>query len=535
MNLLDFQKIPAQEISLAIDRFYESGDNIGRLLVAPAGTGKTYMIGGGLEMSLLNGTIPQQPPPLKLANILIILPAQIRIQFARVLVANGIFNFVITSPQAMTASFGDVYLTWITRIVNGQPELVPTWDETFKPDILIVDESQITKNKEATITQIVLSAINQGVLTFLSSATPFTKLSETLTTARALGCIKSNQIHKGWAAQFGEFDDYSPTAMKRLNDYLVERRLKIEPTGIKFPHRVFNKCRLINFRRPEHAKIYANAYEVWLDTCAKQNRSTPEGIAAIWVATNKFRECAEMLRAEDMAEIAVSQIRNGKNSKQVVIASNFRATLDLVKQMLVKYHNINEDAQISTIVGGQNAQTRQENIDRFQRGDTDFCLLTLKSGGAGLSLHHEAQYPRAKPRYCILPPTWSAIELVQVLGRAHRITSISTTRQDIIWYRGTVEEDVAEKVGRKMASMKEIVNKREQWFDLMSGGRLNVSDTDDETASEMIKRQSRKEQEDLDADGVSEVDGMATEAYSNQNENEANEDTVTEDEETTTV
>ena len=91
-------------------------------------------------------------------------------------------------------------------------------------------------------------------------------------------------------------------------------------------------------------------------------------------------------------------------------------------------------------------------------------LLTLKAGGAGLSLHHE--HKQSRPRYCIIPPTYSAIQLVQLLGRAHRINSLSTTYQDCVWFRGTIEEQIAAKVQIKMRSLKEIVSRRETWLDL---------------------------------------------------------------------
>jgi superfamily II DNA or RNA helicase len=117
-----------------------------------------------------------------------------------------------------------------------------------------------------------------------------------------------------------------------------------------------------------------------------------------------------------------------------------------------------------------------------------------------------------------LPPTWSAIELVQLLGRAHRINSRSTTHQDIIWYRDTIEEYVAEKVQRKMKSLKEIVSKRETWLDLFTPeGLLHVDDQTNGGAGKLADLKDEKTEE-----GDSVIDSLPVEAFEN-NEEESNE------------
>lgn len=134
-------------------------------------------------------------------------------------------------------------------------------------------------------------------------------------------------------------------------------------------------------------------------------------------------------------------------------------------------------------LGNQSKVERQKEIDRFQSGKSLYCMFTFKAGGVGLSLHHTDEMTREKcrrkknnwvypedvvkiptrPRVCFLAPTFSAIELVQGLGRCPRLTSLSDTTQIVIFYQGTIEERVAAIVSQKLRCLREVVRTRESW------------------------------------------------------------------------
>lgn len=141
-------------------------------------------------------------------------------------------------------------------------------------------------------------------------------------------------------------------------------------------------------------------------------------------------------------------------------------------------------------LGAQSQEERQREIDRFQSGKTEFCLYTFKAGGVGLSLHHTDEFVKVKvkhkesgyaveedipnipvkPRWNFVTPTYSAIELVQGLGRCPRLTSLSNTHQELVFYRNTVEEDVARIVAQKLRCLSRVVRMREKWEDVIVGG-----------------------------------------------------------------
>lgn len=463
-NLLPFQVTPYEGIKSAFWNFHHNPKaNRGRLLIMPAGTGKTYVLAKALAEAQANGWINNEAP-FAVCDVLFITAAKVITQSQRVLLKAGVKNFQVTSHASMSRSFGEGMLTWVSKLRGQEIVEQPVWDKDFMPRVIILDESQYVKNHNALISDIIESAVKQGILVILASATPFTRPSETTITNLALRLVNDRDHNKHFMGQFlchgGSYDDYTPGSMKNYNDYLVARGLKVSAEDIHFAHRVFNKCILVDFPSPAHRKMYEDAYKEYIEACIKNDRSTPEGIAEVWVAMLKFRQSAELIRASQLAKVGY-KILTEKN-KQIIIASNFRDSLEVTKDSLIQVHGVKPN-NISIIVGGRNCQ---KDIDAFQYGKTDFCLLTLKSGGAGLSLHHEHKI--ARPRYGIIPPTWSAIELVQLLGRAHRINSLSTTYQDVVWFRDTIEEEVAAKVAIKMRSLQEIVSRRETWIGLFS-------------------------------------------------------------------
>ena len=149
-----------------------------------------------------------------------------------------------------------------------------------------------------------------------------------------------------------------------------------------------------------------------------------------------------------------------------------------------------EDLPEHLRLGPQSKEERQKEIDRYQSGRTKYCFFTFKAGGVGLSLHHTDELTKVKcrrkpngyayvediplipvrPRKVIVAPTYSAIELVQGLGRCPRLTSLSPTEQVLLFYRGTVEEDVADIVSQKLRCLSRVVRMREKWEDVIVGG-----------------------------------------------------------------
>lgn len=171
-------------------------------------------------------------------------------------------------------------------------------------------------------------------------------------------------------------------------------------------------------------------------------------------------------------------------------------------------------------LGPQSQKERQHEIDKFQKGKSLYCFFTLKSGGVGLSLHHtdeltnrwkektgfldwkkiiddynknkpdnhkvfpgktrkkdsgysveeDIPFIPTRPRKLFGATTYSAIEMVQMLGRCARLTSLSDTEQIILFYKGTIEERVAWIVSTKLRCLRKVVRQKESWEDVIMGG-----------------------------------------------------------------
>jgi hypothetical protein len=499
------------------------GENI--LLLAGTGTGKTYMIGITCDILFYHGYLQHKllSRPFIPFPILYIVNASSVPQITEVMnqYPNIRGKIVVINYEQLRAkiSLGAIMVKW-KKIENGDynPKLkdlldedddglwIPQWEEQISPLIIIRDEIQKLKNNTAQQTKInqAFSITIEGAIEIGASATPFVRPSECKTIALSLKppteIPKTIELGSNLTRYNPEMDllnekykkplgriiervnisnyedwinndictrskpiEYSPAAMERLTNHLNYYGNIIHVRDVKFPHKSINKHVLIDFQSKEEQKEYLDAFVEYCLTLAKANRNTPEGLGAIMAARVKFNQKAEYMRRFHMARIIDEQV---KRKQSVICAFKFKKNLELVKVILqIKYGYTDEF--LSEIKGGQSKSTRWENINKFQDDKAWIMLLMLQAGGTGLSLHHHK--PRNKrQRFVVMPPVDSIIEMLQVLGRAHRINSASTTHQWILWYRGTVEEDIYHNLMGKSLSMRELMRRKESWSELFT-------------------------------------------------------------------
>jgi len=195
--------------------------------------------------------------------------------------------------------------------------------------------------------------------------------------------------------------------------------------------------------------------------------------------------------ALDIKEKADALIKIGMSLEEVM------KSLDITEDDLLEAESraeMMENIPAHLQLGAQSKEERQREIDRFQSGRSLYCLYTFRAGGVGLSLHHSDELTKIKcrrkksgyvviediplisvrPRINFVAPTYSAMELVQGLGRCPRLTSLSNTKQELIFYRGTIEDSVARIVSHKLKCLSKVVRMRESWQDVCVGGGASV-------------------------------------------------------------
>lgn len=465
-------KFQEEPVRLLTEFISPASKQQGIALKAGTGVGKMYMTCQAIRNSVENGSLMALKQGFSSYNpfpVLIIVPASIQIQWQRTLKIYGVDHLChIISYGGLRSSKGEVFMQWVTTIVNGVEVIKPIWNPLMCPALIIIDEFQNCRNEDTAQSRAV-RAIPSHIKLVMMSATFGTRVCEHRILLEK--CAVVSEYNSVPVTQETSHElmmniahprhptTLSPSSMRRLRKVLEPYSIDVK--GVRFKCRAKSTCTLTDFSNAEMRKLYDIAYEEYLEERRKTNPNDPAGVRALWVAWLKFRERAEILRAPILADMAVKSIKEGK---QVIIGSNFVDTLRLIKILLVKEHDFNP-LKIGVITGTRSKNERQKDIDAFQAGDKDVMLLMMRSGGVGLSLHH-ATLDVGRPRHIILPPTWSAIDLVQALGRAHRITSCSDTTQEIIWFKGTIEERVASKVRLKLSCLKEAVEMKEQWVSM---------------------------------------------------------------------
>lgn len=347
-------------------------------------------------------------------------------------------------------------------------------------------------------------------------------------------------------------DEHNEAAIERLME--VIHPWVVDVKNVRPQFKTLNKILMIDFESPADREYYQKAFDRYMEDIAKIRASDMANSNFLeLVAWLKFRQAAEFCRRRYLARQMYHAVQEGFAAG---CACNFKATIagvvlelhrvfkvsrdkisivwggDIMYSGSAKSAEVMTDAQIQATMmdllagkevkmsvltkikkqlqaqnqglgeipsylrlGPQNFKDRQEEIDRYQRGDALYSLFNFKSGGVGLSLHHSDSLTKQKcrkkangyaveedialiptrPRRSFIAPTYSAIELVQGLGRYPRIASLSDTEQTLVFYKGTIEQQVAAVVSTKLRCLSKVVRQRESWEDVILKQRGEAS------------------------------------------------------------
>lgn len=496
VELYDFQDSAYQKMWKALFEEYRRAI----LLIAKTGYGKTFMLGRLLEEMKRQGKLLSKFSPY---GALYLTKATAVEKTTRDLKRFGLDfpDVFVTNYDQLRSKAGEQWLEEYTEIRFGEPVIKYRWHPNAVPGMVICDEAQSLKNPKSTQSTIVRALHKvQDIQIICASATPLSRVCESRYFVllshilKEYGFTSEDDEEKAFAsfaymvAGNTHPEEYSATAMKRLRTILSPNIVKVP--NIKAKYKSFNTTQLVNFLSPADFQEYADAYEEYLEKLRSIDRDEPGGIAAIWVAQLKFRQKAELLRAPILARAMYESVKAGNAA---IAACNFTATIAKAKEVLVRDYGVSSEA-VSLIWGGipsrddkydldlgpQNRKERQRNIDRFQTGKALYCFFTFKAGGVALSLHDTDDHDgyaveNHRPREVYLAPTYSVFDLYQGLGRGHRINSLSNTNQCILFFRGTIEEEVAAKVALKLKSMNSFLNPNESWYDALNKGYSGIS------------------------------------------------------------
>ena len=395
-------------------------------------------------------------------------------------------------------------------------------------------------------------------------------------------------------------EDYNATAVDRLMDDLDDYIVRVK--GVRWQFNAINSVRVMDFP-PANAKYDArkefnSAWERYLARKAKlmeQVTDNPGFLAMI--------ELGQLLMAAEYSKryiFAAQMVHDVKEGYAAALAVKNKQTIIAVIRILIEDYGISRD-NISLIWGGgqtqlsvkqklkkqvmankdifdaagvtledmmlddvqdrnledipkeyrlgnQNKEERQREIDKFQSGQSLYCIYTYKAGGVGLSLHHtdelctrwnesvegfkewkemidkwnqthknpkdrvepgkvrhkesgyayeeDIKYVWTRPRKVTIGPCWSGIDLVQGSARAGRLNSLSNTLQEFLFFKGTVEEEQSSVVMHRLRCLTKVVRSPgENWY-----GLIEKYENRKEVAEQMIKEWEKDETDEAPTD-----------------------------------
>jgi hypothetical protein len=194
----------------------------------------------------------------------------------------------------------------------------------------------------------------------------------------------------------------------------------------------------------EGHRLYAEAWNEFRRYIGLNPRGkNPKGGLA---ATLRFRQKASMLSALSTAEFANDLLDNGI---QVAISVEFIETLDTIKDYLEKkgWHC----AEFS----GRNTNDRENERIRFQKGEAQVMLFTVKEGislHAGEQLADGTNATAVKRSLVVHDIRYSAIDMTQIVGRTTRDGQLAMAY--LMYTEETIEPKILQTVLERMKNVR---------------------------------------------------------------------------------
>lgn len=156
----------------------------------------------------------------------------------------------------------------------------------------------------------------------------------------------------------------------------------------------------------------------------------------------RARRLAEVLKVPTMVDMIEDMYAEGMSP---VVFVNYTETIEALKSRLKDVID-----KVGYIIGGQTPRRRQSYIDGFQSDNYRIMLVNQSAGNAGIGLHDlNGNHPRGS----LLSPSFSAINLLQSLGRIHRAEGKTPCIQKIVFAANTIEERCCLKVQAKLDNL----------------------------------------------------------------------------------
>jgi len=319
------------------------------------------------------------------------------------------------------------------------------WPEWKLPrdTILVFDEAHRCRSHAMTLNaKLLVMAKRQGYQVVMLSAT----IAESPLHLRAVGFTLG--LHNGknwwdWIKNLGCYQDewngwnwdQNQRTMERLHGEIFRHRgTRVRKDQVKnFPETIIS-ADLID--------CGTKVKKVLDDLLARLERirsETENYHASAMTEILAARRVAEMMKAQTMAEMIEDGI---EENQSVAVFVCFRETLDYLRTKF----------KCGSIHGGQDSDEREQVIRDFRDDKTNVIVCAIQAGGVGISLHGK------RDRLSLISPSFSAVEVVQALGRVNRAGGGRST-QRLLYAAGTIEQQICRAVRNKLGNLRMLNDK----------------------------------------------------------------------------
>jgi hypothetical protein len=260
-------------------------------------------------------------------------------------------------------------------------------------------------------------------------------------------CLDNGAVENGRFMAFDTEDLEAQQKMMGCHDNLfntqeIASRLTRVEMGSLFPDNFISaEAHDLGDNNPKIQAVY-DEMEEEIASIEEQSENYSGHIFAVIM---KARRRAEMLKIPLIHEMIEDDYNEGKS---IVTLLNFTESIIALNQRLSSQPRFQN--KIGYIYGERSQKQRwQDEID-FQSDSKRILLCNLKAGGVSLSFHDLRGY---HPRTSILSPSFSAVDMMQALGRIHRQGGLTPCYQRIVFASGCIEERACHRVQSKLNNL----------------------------------------------------------------------------------
>ena len=408
--------------------------------LSETGTGKTYVAAWVAKQ--LN--VP----------LVVICPKVVRKAWGEVLANFGIKANVIINYEKLVRGNTE-HLTF----KNDNHDYVENYQIHFPKDALVIlDETHKCKALKSKNSNMLVALKQQGYKLFLLSATAATNPIE----MRSFGYATLLHNLYGFKTflkdcnvsinRYGAFhvdmeNNLTRASMRNMHNVLfnqlkVAGRMTRKMFGNIFPD---NRVKAEAFDMGANTDKINRVYEMMEAELAALEESSSNYKQHQFAIMTKARRMAELLKVPTIVEMIEDLFDEGVSP---VVFVNYTETVEAINKKLAQKNKFNN--KVAFIVGGQSNKARDNDIADFQSNVKKIMIANLSAGNAGISLHDlNGEFPR----HSIISPSFSAIHMIQSLGRIHRAEGKSPCMQTIMFASDTIEEHACKRVQTKINNL----------------------------------------------------------------------------------